>query len=79
MGILMNRRIILTGAVALGTSSLIGAAEAAGPLVVVVSGDVNQGSFSNSELAAIFTTRKRNYDGGQRVIPLNLPPRAGGW
>ena len=74
MGILITRRVLLAGATALGASSIVEHAHAAG-LVVVVNKSVAQGSFSKSELAAIFSTRKRNYDGGQRIIPLNLPPR----
>jgi ABC-type phosphate transport system substrate-binding protein len=70
----MNRRELFASTVALCGSAIIGEARAAGPLVVIVHGSVTQGSFSQGELSAIFTTRRRNYDGGQRVIPLNLPP-----
>ena len=71
---MIYRRQLLLGGAALGVSGLVVDAHAAG-LVVVVNKSVSQASFSKTELAAIFTTRKRNYDGGQRIIPLNLPPR----
>lgn len=72
----MNRRELIAAAVALGSATVIGRAQAAEPLVVIVNKSVGQAAFSQGELSAIFTTRKRNFDGGQRVIPLNLPPRA---
>lgn len=70
----MNRRELIASLVALGGTSISHPSLAAIPLVVIVNSSVSQGSFSTGELSAIFTTRKRNYDGGQRVIPLNLPP-----
>jgi ABC-type phosphate transport system substrate-binding protein len=71
----MNRRSALSAALVVGTSGYFRFAQAAGPLVVVVNAKSGQSTFSESELAAIFTTRKRNFDGGERIIPLNLPPR----
>lgn len=72
---MMKRRELIAVAIALGGAAVIGSAKAAGPLVVIVNQSVKQAVFSRGELSAIFTTRKRNFDGGQRVIPLNLPPR----
>ncbi len=71
----MNRRDLLLTAVAWGGATWVGTAHAESPLAVVVHPSVAQSTFSKSELSAIFTTRKGNYDGGQRIIVLNLPPR----
>lgn len=71
----MNRRDLLLSAIAWGGTTWVGSARASGPLVVVVNPSVAQRKFSRGELSALFTTRKRNYDDGQRIIPLNLPPR----
>lgn len=70
----MNRRELIASLVALGGVTISSTSDAAGSLVVIVNASVTQASFSTGELSAIFTTRKRNYDGGQRIIPLNLPP-----
>jgi ABC-type phosphate transport system substrate-binding protein len=72
----MKRRDFIAVAVGAATWARLEEA-AADQLVVVVNENVRQSTFSNGELAAIFTTRRRNYENGGRIIPLNLPARSG--
>lgn len=75
MGILMDRRTWIQLACA-SVATTYGELSSAEQLVVVAHPSVRQASFSKQELSAIFTTRKRNYDEGGRIIALNLPPRS---
>ncbi len=75
MGILIERRTLLGGMAAVLATSMVRSTLAGENLVVIAHESVSQGQFSQQDLAAIFTTRRRNFDDGSRIVPLNYEPR----
>lgn len=70
---LLSRRTWLIGTGAFVSASFVRPAFAE-ELVVVVN-QSNPETPSQSELAAIFTTRKQSWGGGKRVVPFNFPAK----
>ncbi len=69
----LTRRTLLAASGSLITSSLVGPAHAES-LVVIVHPSVKS-NLSDAELAAVFTTRKKNWSDGSRIVPFNFPAK----
>lgn len=73
----MNRRALLRMAAAAMLPSLPGGLLAAPRLAVIVHAKNPIKSLGADELEAMFRALRRNWPGGQRIQPFNLPPRHG--
>jgi hypothetical protein len=71
----LHRRHFLSLLGAGAATAALRPAQASTGLVVIVPAGAEVRELALGELAAIFTTRRRNLEGGTTLIPLNLPPR----